>query len=266
MSTLITILVVVALALGGSGATVYAAQDSQPDEPLYGMKLVGEDVQLGLAFKPMSRLELVMRFAEERAEEMTALVQDGKTVPAKVAARWDEEVRTALQLCAQFDEPIMAGELVRVRERLVTQQKIMNKAAESQLKVGDPILTQVQTRLQARINQVDNGIVDGAAFRHMMNASDLLEEAGFGGDQGPWGNEEPVPGVGPGPGDGLPGADGPQNQVGQPEDAGDGIPNGEDGAGNMIQDGNSDGGSANGQNGNNGGDGGGGDGGGNGGK
>ncbi|MGB9521669.1 MAG: hypothetical protein ACPL6F_02825, partial [Anaerolineales bacterium] len=44
-----TIMIVMALAFGGSGATVAAAQYSLPDQPLYGLKIASETLRQQLA-------------------------------------------------------------------------------------------------------------------------------------------------------------------------------------------------------------------------
>ena len=52
MTTLATIILVMALAVGGTGGAVYAAQDSLPTEPLYAVKLAAEQTRLAWATDP----------------------------------------------------------------------------------------------------------------------------------------------------------------------------------------------------------------------
>ena len=251
MTTLITILMIVSLALGGGGVTVAAAQVSQPDEPLYGLKLASEDAQFGLATQEQSRLDLALRFADRRAEELSGMVQEGVEVPAQVAARWEQQVRTALQIAAGMDDEAMKGALVQVQTRLQAQERLMNQAAET--KPGDPIMQQVRTQLQLRTQQLEQGLGDPQAFRNMVQTK---QSTGSG--EGTWANCDPDPYCGYGPGPGLGGEENPggPEEPGNPwvsDDAypgpgyGPGPGEGEPSEGqNGIQDGNSDGNSANG--------------------
>ena len=52
------VIVTLALALGGTGITAYAAQDSLPDQPLYGVKTLTEDLQLQLNSRTKNQLSI----------------------------------------------------------------------------------------------------------------------------------------------------------------------------------------------------------------
>lgn len=275
MTTLITILLIVSLALGGGGVTIAAAQASQPDEPLYGLKLASEDAQFGLTTQDQSQLELALRFADRRAEELSGMVKEGVEVPAQVAARWEQQVRTAFQVAAGMDDESMKGALVQVQTRLQAQERLMNQAEETN--PGDPIMQQVRTQLQLRTQQLEQGLGDPQAFRSMVQTK---QSTGPG--EGTWAACDPEPycGYGPGPGPGGEENPGGPEEPGNPWVTDDDYPGpgygpgpgeGEPSEGaNGIQDGNSDGNSANGdqqqQGGNGNGQNGGGDGGGNGGS
>ncbi len=250
MTTLVTIFLIMALALGGGGATVAAAQASQPDEPLYGLKLASEDVQFGLTTQPQTKLELALRFADRRAEELSGMVKQGVEAPAQVAARWEQQVRTALQIAAGMGDDAMQGALVQVQTRLQAQERLMNQAAE--MRPGDPILQQVRTQLRLRDQQLQQGLGDANAFRNMIQTK---QSTGPG--EGTWATcAEPYCGYGPGPGPGGEENPGGPEDPGNPwvsDDAypgpgyGPGPGDGEPAQGeNGIQDGNGDGKSANG--------------------
>lgn len=251
MTTLITILLIVSLALGGGGVTVAAAQASQPDEPLYGLKLASENAQFGLTTQEESRLELALRFADRRAEELSGMVKEGVEVPAQVAARWEQQVRTAMQIAAGMDDEAMKGALVQVQTRLQAQERLMNQAEE--VKPGDPIMQQVRTQLQLRTQQLEQGLGDPQAFRNMVQTK---QSTGSG--EGTWADCDPDPycGYGPGPGPGGEENPGGPEEPGNPWVSDDEYPGpgygpgpgeGEPSEGeNGIQDGNSDGNSANG--------------------
>ncbi len=72
----------------GTAATAYAAQDALPGNPLYAVKLVGEDVHLRLAQDPAT-LRLI--FAQRRLDEAQTLQQRGLDRSLSAAlARYDQ--------------------------------------------------------------------------------------------------------------------------------------------------------------------------------
>jgi hypothetical protein len=76
------------LLTAGTAATAYAAQGAMPGNPLYAVKLVGEDVHLSLATDPVT-LRLI--FAQRRLDEAQTLQQRGfdRNLPAALA-RYDQ--------------------------------------------------------------------------------------------------------------------------------------------------------------------------------
>ena len=79
-------LAVLVVLFGGSLGTVNAASNSLPGDPLYGLKLVTEQVQLRLA-SLQDRAVLHTEFAGRRLAEATALQQTGPTNPNQQAAQ-----------------------------------------------------------------------------------------------------------------------------------------------------------------------------------
>lgn len=197
MSTLATLIVIVSLLFGGAGATVVAAQGSQPDQPLYGLKLTSEDARLELAAKTQTRLELALQFAERRIEELAGLVRAGKPVPATLAARWQQQAELALRLAGDLDDGVMNGELTRLRDRLREQLRLMDQLQGDA--PADAQLLRLREQLQTRLRLVEAGLADPTGYRNQVRAGQY--------DLAPVdpGQEEPPaagPGYGPGPGDG----------------------------------------------------------------
>ena len=62
LNALIAVVLAVVVFFGGSGVTVYAAQDSLPDQALYPVKTWSEDVTLSLTRSPQMRLNHVLEF------------------------------------------------------------------------------------------------------------------------------------------------------------------------------------------------------------
>ncbi|MEK7532292.1 MAG: DUF5667 domain-containing protein, partial [Patescibacteria group bacterium] len=59
--------------LGGGGVAVAAAQDSAPYETLYPVRIFAETMRTKLTRNPVKKVELVLKFSEERLAEMRTL-------------------------------------------------------------------------------------------------------------------------------------------------------------------------------------------------
>ena len=64
---LTTMIVTLAIALGGTSLTAYAAQESLPNQPLYTVKTITEDLQLQLTNQAENQLKLAIKFANRQA-------------------------------------------------------------------------------------------------------------------------------------------------------------------------------------------------------
>ena len=72
MNMIVSFLVIAGLLFGG-GATVNAAQNDLPNEPLYGLKLWSEDISLQVQDNPEQKVERLMDLTQARIQEMTRL-------------------------------------------------------------------------------------------------------------------------------------------------------------------------------------------------
>jgi hypothetical protein len=242
MSILTTILVIVSLLLGGTGATVAAAQNSGPDDALYSIKLTGEDVRYALATQDQTRLNLALKFAGERAEEIAEAVKAGEAAPGPVITRWQQHLQTALQLAAGMDAEKQPLALQQIQAQIRSQTQMMTQMAHSE--EMEPAMQMIQTMLQHQAGLVEDGLTDPETFRQQMRAGQQSEEtpvasgtpaeqmtgtpnAGYGPGEGgcsPNGSENggndqclegtPTPGSGYGPGPGEPAAAEPGDRAG----------------------------------------------------
>ncbi len=240
--TLATILLSLTLLFGGAGATVFAAQESLPDEPLYPVKTWSEDLRLELASAPSSQLDLALSFAHRRMLEMVGLVEGGLQVPAQVAERWQRQMDLALALAAEQTGADLEPVLLRIRDRLQAQDRLMTRLRQHSPDESTPLMAQVQARLRERLRLVEAGIEDPLQFQqHYRHGTENAPESGY----GPGPGESPEDGsgeqYGPGPGDctedcegeqyGPGPSDGPGNHYGPGPGAGDGP---EDGSGEQY--------------------------------
>ncbi|MCE5259489.1 MAG: DUF5667 domain-containing protein, partial [Chloroflexi bacterium] len=102
MSAMATIALVVALVFGGAGVTGVAAQGALPDQPLYRVKVLTEDMRYNLASDTAARWQLMLAFCDQRAYEIRTLAQNGAAPDDAVLARYQQQVERALQLTLQL--------------------------------------------------------------------------------------------------------------------------------------------------------------------
>ncbi|MEN6482856.1 MAG: DUF5667 domain-containing protein [Anaerolineaceae bacterium] len=218
--TFTTIMLIFALVFGGSGGVVYAAQESMPEDTLYGVKLASEDVQDTLTFNQQSKVNLALAFANRRVEEMKALIEEGKLPPEALLARYQQQINLALQYAARLSDEAVEPAFLQIRTQLQQQDRTMEQLQlqqninEEALKITE----QVRSMAQNRIVLLENGLEDPLQFKNQLQkfAPEEIEPAGnqyHGSDdeiedgqtlQGdnPWTDETPTPGSGYGEGNG----------------------------------------------------------------
>ncbi len=72
-------LAMVVILLFSSVGTAAAAANAMPDEPLYSVKLVTEQVRMSFAFSDEARADLNVKLAETRSQEIATMATHGKT-------------------------------------------------------------------------------------------------------------------------------------------------------------------------------------------
>ncbi len=166
MSLISTLLLIGAMLFGGTGATVYAAQGSLPEQPLYGVKLATEDVRAGLTTNSQSRTGLMLDFAHLRLQEALQLAAQGKAVPASVWQRMAGQYDVALLTAASLDDAQLRQELLQMQARLIGDHDELAQLA------GDPRyaagVAQVQARLQNDLQLIAMGFSDPSGFHQYM--------------------------------------------------------------------------------------------------
>jgi hypothetical protein len=165
MNLIISTLVIAGLLFGG-GATVSAAQNDLPTEPLYQIKLVSEDASVWLAHDPIMKIEMLMEQAQTRTEEMAALASAGITPPAGLATRMQDRIQQALHLTATLDDAEMAAALDQIRTHLQTQDQLMKQIQDGACTECEPILQQTRDLLRTHLGQVEGSIADPGTFRN----------------------------------------------------------------------------------------------------
>ncbi len=174
MTTLATVVLIFALALGGTGGAVYAAQNDLPTGALYGVKLASEDARLGLAADPAARADLLLEFSQRRVREIIALSSAGNPPLEPVATRLREEVDATLQIAAGADDATRNQLLARIRSEIESNLQLMNQAQNQVSLQAAPVLDQVRTLLQNRAQLCQIGLSDPQALRDQLRDQDRL--------------------------------------------------------------------------------------------
>jgi hypothetical protein len=165
ISTLLSLVLAISFLFGGTGATVFAVQTSQPDQPLYAVKTWSEQAHLRLEVSPQAKLGLVLTFTNRRMAEISGLITTGKPVPTEVIGRFQEELNQALQLCAGLEDPQMVKALEQIRRQAETQSQVMSAWTNGGAAQLDPALAQLRDRLREQARLAALGETDPDAFR-----------------------------------------------------------------------------------------------------
>jgi hypothetical protein len=168
MATISTLFLIFAILFGGTGATVYAAQGSLPDQALYSVKLASEDVRAGLATSDQNRLELALNFADNRLDEALQLAAEGKTIPGSVWERLEAQVDLALHAAAELDDVQFHQQMLQIQSKIAAN--LYNLGQFSGDNRYSDAAVKAQAALQNDLQLIALGLQDPAAFRQWMGA------------------------------------------------------------------------------------------------
>ncbi|NPV87407.1 MAG: hypothetical protein HPY45_15515 [Anaerolineae bacterium] len=184
MTLITTLLTLIALLGGITGGTVYAAQSSLPQSPLYPVKLASEALVLQLTSDPIQRLDLLEQLSARRMEEINTMLQQGEQPPEATLERLQTHTRAALQTAASLDDaqlqPALATLELRLQDRLRQMDQIRTcletpDAACPQLHQNLPPspqavqrMEQAQNVFRAQLQLVQDGQQNTERFRHQV--------------------------------------------------------------------------------------------------
>jgi len=155
MSIIARLVVMIALALGGSLGTVQAARESLPGTLLYAVKTQLEQLEILLAGGPEQVTEKALVQAQERVEEVARLAEEGRQVPSEVAQQYRRHLEVALQASNQLEEPTRSHAQEQIQQALQRQLALM---------------AEVKARVQSRTGESDGEAVEAItrAMRQMQ--------------------------------------------------------------------------------------------------
>jgi hypothetical protein len=243
MTTIVGFILALVVAFGGAGTTAYAAQDSLPNEPLYPVKQLTEQLRIALTTDKEAEVDLLLDLAQERVGEMMALANMGMEIPEQTQLRLQEHLQFALSETAQLGDAALMGALEQIQNMVQNQIKTMQQAQQNipedlpreQLQIAISAMNQVR-------QEAEDGLVDPTTFRNRQgtnrpdNAPDQPDNSPPNmNNRNESTSDEGITGYGDGTGDG-----GDANGSGY----GDGTGDGGDANGSGYGDGTGDGGDA----------------------
>jgi hypothetical protein len=118
---------IAAILLGSTAGTAFAAQTSLPDQALYPVKTLIEDIRLELTSDPQAEFDLLMSFIEERFSEIQTMVQNGEVVGEEVQVRLQQQLQAAFMNAAELGDQELIKAMEQIRERSRVQENIFNE-------------------------------------------------------------------------------------------------------------------------------------------
>jgi hypothetical protein len=147
------------------GGSIFAAQASQPDDLLYPLKTLTEDIQYGLEGDPEDRLDLAAEFADRRLEEIEGQMAAGEPVSEIALARLEKHNQQMFQEAARQGEGGLENALRQIQTNLQKQNQIIAKLQKRHPRGGAPGLVQAQEQIQERMQLIENGIREPQGFQ-----------------------------------------------------------------------------------------------------
>ena len=171
-STVITLIVVLSLALGGG--TVAASQASMPDDALYQVKTWSEDARIAISTNQEAQFQLALGFATRRMREIQTMLQADKTPPEVVMTRLQNELNYALRLTMNMPDSQSQPALLQLQTQLQQHDRAMIQLQLNQ--DVDPALLQIRdqirTMLQQQLQLCQSGIENPEWLREQLRTRD----------------------------------------------------------------------------------------------
>ena len=167
-------LVVLSLVFGGGSLTAYAAQDSMPDDALYSVKLLTEDLHFGMSADASAQVELLTAYANRRVDEIASLVNEGEPIPDLVLVRLGDQLDTMLALFDEMDDDELNENAQYIHIHLRDRDQLMTMIGSQQ--DTDPKMAQLQSMLEEQHRLASLGSEEPLAFRQMFRNNNDVED------------------------------------------------------------------------------------------
>jgi len=159
-----TFIVVLALLFGGTGITAYAATESLPNEALYPVKTMMEDIRLDLTKDTDKQFELLDLYLTIRFNELDEMKAAGIPLNSAIANRILLQLDQMLQLAASQSDADMIENLDHLYLRIMDQDRLSWYDADQEGEVYGVGL-QLREEIVTRARLITQGTEDPVEFR-----------------------------------------------------------------------------------------------------
>ena len=204
MTTLVSIITILGLLMGGTAGTVYASQDSLPNDALYGVKLASENVRLNLAGDTEAQVDLALEFAQNRSDEIDAIVEEEGVIPEATMTRLNNHLAYALQIAGELDGEVKTKAVNRVRNMVQVQVQHLTNLEENAPEEAAQPLTKTRIKMENQLRLIDEGETGDGVGQQQQEGLKQGQEEGQGQQQGQGDGTPPEEPPVPGPGNGQP--------------------------------------------------------------
>ncbi|PKN99973.1 MAG: hypothetical protein CVU42_06385 [Chloroflexi bacterium HGW-Chloroflexi-4] len=167
LSTFASIILAISLLLGGSGATIAAAQASEPGDLLYNIKLLSETAALDLTVNPESQLEIALDLVDRRSNEIINLLANGEVITDGIQARFSEQIERTFILALNMPQDKAVQALIKIQDRLKIQEQTLLQSKTNGSAEALMALTQTHAMLQERLRILEDS---------QMNLLQIMEQ------------------------------------------------------------------------------------------
>lgn len=166
-----SILTAIVLTFGAVGGTVYASQDSLPNQTMYAVKTLTEDIRLRLAKQPEEKIRLLEMFANRRIEELYVLSEKKEEFSQVTVTRLEQHAEDMLIWASEQEGKDLTQSLNQIRKSLQAQEEKIAKLANIEHGSAVKKLSRVQKKLREKIHLAGEGLDNPAAFRKKMRST-----------------------------------------------------------------------------------------------
>ena len=186
LSTFASIIIAVTLLLGGSGATVAAAQSSLPGDILYDLKLLSENTAAQFVADPEVQFDLSLDLLERRAEEIQTLLLDRQVPAEETITRYQDQIEQAIILSLNLSEDQIAQAFAQIQIRLQTQEQTMAQIRVNASPEALQYMLQMQKMVQERLQILSSGEESYLHIQDQLRLQDQLENPDQNQNEPPW--------------------------------------------------------------------------------
>jgi hypothetical protein len=167
-TAIVSVLIALILTFGVVGGTVYASQNSLPNQTLYGIKTFTEDVRLSLTNQTEGKINLLVEFTNRRVEELSGLLNKGEEIPQSTITRLEQQTQNMLSLAADLKGDRAVQSLNQIRSAFQAHEEIVAKLANKEHGNAVEVLSRIQEKLHQKIELAEEGLENPASFQKKM--------------------------------------------------------------------------------------------------